>query len=1208
MNNKEDTTPIGVEKLAEIFAKSLRLSNENGPAFLNVKAETARTTNSILQEIFRAKDVRDALAGQDGAFEAQNVAVIALTMGIFLDELHLYRWDDGVNDEIYSAVKSAIVKILTMRTGDRYAKDLIDMCFNRFGVALPLEIQKNSNKNKTFSYLEKEPTKKNEQKEKNLPKKPQLPQSEEKKDKTLSVIKKRRDQVAHVVPEVRIAKSSSTPKDIDGNWCWENFEKIATSLGYNTETKRFLKSLIEGAPTLLDEGTNLSAKVQNWAGIDEEKALNKMIEMGVLEEITPSKGLTAGLGAVPKGVDDIRPILDCRELNAKSVLWATEVNTLKYFPLIPEWAAVIDIESGYTHIPLSEEWASLTQVKVNGKTYGAKRLPFGSSVAAQMFTMVLQVVVERVRADGFFVLQYVDDLLIGGRTKEETEKALDHTKKLLNGVGFKVKSSKTQKPDQEVKYLGFDLDLKSRRISLPRDKREKMLDMTKDVMTLSEIASLQGKLQSASIVHQKYRRLSLEISNFVKHQMFRFGASSMEDFVRLHNSTKLTMPLHLREEISAWLKLEIRGDLSPRVVTATVATDASLNGIGIALETKEEKRMRKRKPKKELPKQIDLLELSALEEAIEFFPEKALNGCWVWLVDNQVALSAFRRARSVKDSLRNMSNRIWRRMEELNLKVIPMWIPTDRNKVADMLSRDKPVRIKDNTLFGDLTLCPTSFEIPDYTNETFSMVRECPRIKNRTGKSLQDKSRKIRTVARRHKMAFGKYPEVITRKMLETSHLSTPMESSISLDEKEAKAAWGYESILFYAEVESYKGGWAYKETSENMVLDLMLRAMSFGKEIDIYGARLNTWLPWRYYVAETKGDKPTLRIDGLDLSHRLSSKGNEELQEVETVLSGLADPFTLELLKDGVAVGTWNQYRSIYNKYLQYYGKLYEAVPAEVNKQAETVLHKFINECGNELRADGSYKVGVARLQSMYSAVQYFWGALGWAPDPAFERHKKAMSHRHEQRRKGLEPIIRDQRGISKSQVWDLAEYIKETEGEDVRDTALALYFTCSRRSDLELGNSAVVVQDGNVQVSIYAKKNDTSKTIPINEQELNEHPQGKEFFQNLVRNKVKILKARKQEKTELMKTLNTRIRAWTKERNLPRDILLHSFRRGRAKELKDKHTDMEVVRAAGGWNSPGLAEHYADCAIVNDYERFSGHSVSESSDDENNQTSVRI
>eukprot|EP00792_Barthelona_sp_PAP020_P007855 TRINITY_DN3174_c1_g1_i18.p1 TRINITY_DN3174_c1_g1~~TRINITY_DN3174_c1_g1_i18.p1 ORF type:complete len:1210 (+),score=69.08 TRINITY_DN3174_c1_g1_i18:74-3703(+) len=1013
---------------------------------------------------------------------------------------------------------------------------------------------------------------------------------------------KQAEQMKYVVKPMKTQMSKPKEKrkqKTKKGWCWENFKTLAQQLNYDDTTLSFLKELVEGAPTLRDKGTNLKVAVENWSGDNTEKVLNQWLEEGVLVEITKKGEVPAALGAVPKKDGTIRPILDCRPINAQTELWPTELNTPRYFPLIPHFAAVIDITSGYTHIPLHEDWLEVTVVEVNNKRYGAKRLPFGSSVAAQMFTMVLQVIVEKLRSEGIFVLQYVDDLLIGGETMEETKTSLKRTLELLSFVGFKVKKEKIQEPSNTIEYLGFTLDLQKRKIRLPEDKRENMLKKlkTKD-FSLGSLLSLQGKLQSASLISQTYRKLSLELGNRIAREMHLKNFDSLEQFVQKHRNTILHIDETWMNQAISFLEQQVEGDLSPRVVTAAVATDASLRAEGIVLDNGVNQKTRTFKVNTK--QNIAFLELEALYKALQEFPDDALNGCWVWLIDNQTALSAFRRQKSTNKKMSRLSDLIWAKAELLNCKIIPLYIPTNWNTIADMLSRENIVNMENGGIFASINLCPEVFKIPDYVHETFSIVRKCPRMLNRTNRSLQGKSRSLRRVARRYKTASasGEFPRIITEEMLTDDLEHTPSERLLE-EPEHARGAIGYDSVLYFAEVERIGKGIAYKQSAENIILDLTLRAMRFNTEVFVTGAPVETWLPWRYYVAVEGKEPQHFYIPGPDMVHLLSEKQEEQGQLDVEGIEELTGAFEWKMIKGSVSPESLKQYSATYEKYLNYYDKTVGEIPEKPNLESEKVLHKFINREGEEVRANGGYKRGMDRLRQQYAAVLFFWKGMGWKASQNFNTLMKATCRYHERLRKAKNPHIKDNVGITKEQLFAFLEYMdQEGTAVEIQDTAMVLYYTCSRKNDIHQGITKVFEEEDEIiKVAVHAGKNENSKVIPISKSELEKHEITRDFYNRLKENKVMILNSDTEKRKTLTQALATTMSSWTKKAALSSHISPHALRRGRARDLYQETNDIEVVRKAGAWKSQQSAQQYVQCTIIEDSGRILASNIPKSS-----------
>ena len=95
--------------------------------------------------------------------------------------------------------------------------------------------------------------------------------------------------------------------------------------------------------------------------------------------------------------------------------------------------SVADVRNGYWHVPLDRKSQKLTTFGTPFGRYGWRRMPFGISVAPELFQQRLQEAIENL--DRVFAM--ANDILIAGNGTTYAEAVKDHDKKLemfLNDV------------------------------------------------------------------------------------------------------------------------------------------------------------------------------------------------------------------------------------------------------------------------------------------------------------------------------------------------------------------------------------------------------------------------------------------------------------------------------------------------------------------------------------------------------------------------------------------------------------------------------------------------------------------------------------------------------------------------------------------------------------------------------------------------------
>ncbi|XP_026548054.1 uncharacterized protein LOC113429758, partial [Notechis scutatus] len=172
---------------------------------------------------------------------------------------------------------------------------------------------------------------------------------------------------------------------------------------------------------------------------------------------------------IPKGDGRFRPVQDLRPVNLATVTIHLVVpNPYVILGLIPQaaqWFSVIDLKDAFFTIPIHEnsqhlfafEWES--PITSRKQQYTWTRLPQGFKNSPTLFGAALAKDLEALHIPApDVVLQYVDDLLVTGRTEEGCWDNMRELLSLLQSLGYKASRKKAQLVLQKVRYLGYDIE------------------------------------------------------------------------------------------------------------------------------------------------------------------------------------------------------------------------------------------------------------------------------------------------------------------------------------------------------------------------------------------------------------------------------------------------------------------------------------------------------------------------------------------------------------------------------------------------------------------------------------------------------------------------------------------------------------------------------------------------------------------------------
>ena len=182
-----------------------------------------------------------------------------------------------------------------------------------------------------------------------------------------------------------------------------------------------------------------------------------------------------------------RPIINLKRLNAFVTYYHFKMETIRTaIQLIRPgcYMASIDLKDAYFSVPIAREHRKFLRFTWDNKLYEFTCLPFGLACAPRVFTKVMKPLVASLRLQGYESCDYLDDSLLLGRTYQECVENVRARLTLTRNLGFTVNEKKSVlTPAQQIDFLGFHLDSKLMRISLPEPKVQ------------SIVSSIEGLLQ-----------------------------------------------------------------------------------------------------------------------------------------------------------------------------------------------------------------------------------------------------------------------------------------------------------------------------------------------------------------------------------------------------------------------------------------------------------------------------------------------------------------------------------------------------------------------------------------------------------------------------------------------------------------------------------------------------------------------------------------
>ena len=255
--------------------------------------------------------------------------------------------------------------------------------------------------------------------------------------------------------------------------------------------------------------TNIQ-KPPPFSGFEKQLIDNEIVTLkskNAIKEVSScSNEFLSNIFLVPKKTGDVRPVINLKPLNVfvqKIHFKMENINTALHTIAPGDYLVSLDLKDAYFSIPIFKPHRKFLRFKWSDQTYKFTCLPFGYSLAPTVFTKVLKSVISYLRANGYKIVIFLDDILLIGSSVEECLSQLSSLRVLLESLGFVINVNKSQLiPVTRILYLGFIIDTISMMLLLPDEKVDKILCACQNLLTcvnpsVREVAHVIGLLVSA---------------------------------------------------------------------------------------------------------------------------------------------------------------------------------------------------------------------------------------------------------------------------------------------------------------------------------------------------------------------------------------------------------------------------------------------------------------------------------------------------------------------------------------------------------------------------------------------------------------------------------------------------------------------------------------------------------------------------------------
>ena len=175
--------------------------------------------------------------------------------------------------------------------------------------------------------------------------------------------------------------------------------------------------------------------------------IKKLLEKQVISPAEAIDGFTSNVFLVPKKENQWRLILNLKTLNMYTVREHFKMNDIRSVKDLlnrGDYMCKLDLKDAYLSVPINIAHRKYLQFQWEGITYHYNALLFGLATAPRVFTKLLKPVLAQLRAKGWRLVTYLDNIQIIGKNRAKAEKAYHQAKQLLEDLGFVINQEKSQ--------------------------------------------------------------------------------------------------------------------------------------------------------------------------------------------------------------------------------------------------------------------------------------------------------------------------------------------------------------------------------------------------------------------------------------------------------------------------------------------------------------------------------------------------------------------------------------------------------------------------------------------------------------------------------------------------------------------------------------------------------------------------------------------
>jgi hypothetical protein len=348
----------------------------------------------------------------------------------------------------------------------------------------------------------------------------------------------------------------------------------------------------------------------------------------------------------------------------------------------------LDLKDAYKSLFMEERALPFNCFEHEGRYYVALILLFGHRFGPLWFTKILRPVLGLFRILGMPVLGYIDDIAGGGKPGVVRARA-SFADKVMRCLGWLVSPKSCLEGAPVVRSLGLLVDAGRQLYIVPEDKLawvltmvEELLVMAKDSRPLCRRAlwTLEGTLGS---LHLAVPQIMLSVRDM---------ATARARYSRAPSSGKVWLTeteLANLQAIPTILAQHNGAPIRPLQVTLSAHGDAGAHGLGIVVHWPQgDERITWELTEEEMSQSSTARELAPWEYLLRDHGERLRGQVVQPLMDSRNAVrDIMRHGTCTGEQAHERCRRLLVLCRTYEIVLQPLWVPRERNKTADALSK-----------------------------------------------------------------------------------------------------------------------------------------------------------------------------------------------------------------------------------------------------------------------------------------------------------------------------------------------------------------------------------------------------------------------------------------------------------------------------------------------------------------------------------------